>query len=110
MLPGEIKPGVVIRSDEMARDIGQHFPPDTGFVVIWGTMSPQTVGCYRPHLTCVQKIGDDRRASKSFDINLDAGDLPKKDDKDPYKRECYKRLLGATCAAVPGCYAAYQIN
>jgi hypothetical protein len=110
VLTGEIKPGVIIRSAEMARDVGRHFPPQTDFVVIWGSMSPRTVGRYRPHLTCVQKITAERGASVTFDIDLESKDLPPASDKEKYRQECYNNLIGFTCAAIPSCYAAHEIG
>jgi serine/threonine-protein kinase len=110
VLTGEIKPGVVIRSEDMARDIGQHFPPQTNYVIVWGTMSPRTVGRYRPHLTCVQKTGQESGVSVSFDIDLESQTLPLPSDPPAYQRECYERLIGVTCAAIPSCFAAHEIS
>ncbi|HEV3261401.1 MAG TPA: SUMF1/EgtB/PvdO family nonheme iron enzyme, partial [Gemmataceae bacterium] len=110
VLAGEIKPGVVIRSEEMAQDVGRHFPAGTDYVVIWGTMSPRTVGKYRPHLTCVHKAGPDRGVASTVGVNLDAQDLPLPVDPAAYQRACYERLIGVTCAAVPQCYAAHLIS
>jgi serine/threonine-protein kinase len=105
-----MKPGVVIRNEEMARDLGRHFPPDTDYLVLWGTMSPRTAGWYRPHLTCVQKKGDTGGVSASFELELQSKELPLPDDKAKDQRESFNRLIGVTCAAVPGCYAAHKIN
>ncbi|TMJ00897.1 MAG: formylglycine-generating enzyme family protein [Alphaproteobacteria bacterium] len=109
VLNGEIRPGVAVRSEEMARDIGRHFP-GTDFVVVWGSMSPRTVGRYRPHLTCVQYVKGAKAASVTTSINLDPGELPEKGKAEAYQRACYERLIGATCAAIPSLYAAYQIR
>src|SRR5205823_2782761 len=92
ILNGEIRPGVVIRSEEMARDVGRHFPPGTDYVVVWGSMSPRTVGRYRPHLTCVQQVGEKQAASVTTSLSLDPGDLPEKGKEEAYQRECYRRL------------------
>ena len=110
VLVGKVRPGVVIRSEEMARDVGKHLPPDASFAVIWGTMSPRTAGRYRPHLTCVQKIGPDRGTSVSFSLNLASEELPLKGDPEQYQRECYERLVGVACAAVPICYAMNEVR
>ena len=122
-LAGEIAPGVIIRSETMARDIGNHFPIGTNFAVIWGTMSPQTVGQFRPHVTCVQKssvirdnavTGDGEviavGLSANYSIDLEASTLPWPDDPEDYRRECFRRLIGAACAAIPRCYAAHEIG
>jgi hypothetical protein len=110
ILAGEIKPGVIIRSEEMARDVGRDFPPGTDFVVIWGTMSPRTVGKYRPHITCVHKTEDARGLSATAELELESQALPFPKDAEPYRRECYERLVAVTCAAVPQCYAAHLIR
>src|SRR5207244_3317872 len=31
-------------------------------------------------------------------------------DNDEYKRECFERLIGVTCAAVPSYYAVHEIG
>lgn len=110
VLSGEIRPGVIIRSEEMAQDIGRHFPPTTNYVVIWGTMSPRTVGRYRPHLTCIQKISQDQGVSVTFNIELGSEKLPLPTAPVEYEREAYLRFIGTTCAAIPGCYAAHEIS
>jgi hypothetical protein len=110
VLVGEVQPGVVIRSEEMARDVGRHFPAHTSYVVVWGTLSPRTVGRYRPHLTCVQKIDQERGVSTSLTLSLASQELPLKADPERYQRECYERLVGVTCAAIPTCYAASEIQ
>ena len=94
----------------MARDVGSHLPEATDYVVIWGSMSPRTVGRYRPHITCVQRVDPNKGVSTTYDIHLESGKLPLQADKETYQRECYERLIGATCAAVPSCYAAYEIS
>jgi hypothetical protein len=110
VLVGEVRPGVVIRSEEMAQDVGRHFPPDTPYVVVWGTLSPRTVGLYRPHLSCVQKVGADRGVGTSLTLDLGSRPLPRQADSEAYRRECYERLIGVTCAAVPGCFAVAQVR
>jgi len=110
IIVGEMKPGVVIRSEEMAQDLGQHFPARTNFVVIWGTMSPQTVGRYRPHITTVQKSAGNQGISNSYTIDLASAELPVASEPEEYRRECHRRLIGATCAAVPSCYVAHEIS
>jgi formylglycine-generating enzyme required for sulfatase activity len=110
VLNGEVKPGVVIRSEEMARDVAKHFPPGTDYVVVWGSMSPRTVGRYRPHITYVQHAGGKRGVSVGYDLNLASEELPESGKEEAYQRKCYRRLIAVTCAAVPGCYAAQQIS
>jgi hypothetical protein len=110
VLVGEIKPGVVIRSEHMAEDIGTVFPPNTNYVVIWGSMSPRTVGKYRPHITCVQRTGAKGGVSVSLGLELESKELPLSTDAPDYQRECYRRLIGVTCAAIPLSYAAHEIN
>jgi hypothetical protein len=94
----------------MARDVGMHLPPETDFIVIWGSMSPRTVGRYHPHITCVQHSTADRGASVTYSFDLDSEELPALRQEEAYQRECYKRLIGVTCAAVPSLYAGYQVS
>ena len=110
LLTGEVKPGIVIRSPEMAQDVGRHLPPDTSYVVIWGTMSPRTVGRYRPHLTSVQKMADDLGVSVTNTFDLESQSLPLRTDAQDYQRQCYERLIGITCAVMPSCYALYEVS
>lgn len=110
VLSGEVRPGVVIRSEEMACDVGGHFPPDTNYVVIWGTLSPRTVGWYRPHVTCVQKLGADRSIRVSFTPALSSQELPLRADNELDQRECYERLIAVTCAIIPSCFAMHELS
>ena len=110
VMNGEVRPGVVVRSEEMARDIGRHLASGTDYLVIWGSMSPRTVGRYRPHLTCVRHLKGAQAASFTTSLDLEAEKLPESGKEDQYKRECYERLIGGTCAAIPSLYAGYRIS
>ncbi len=110
VLVGEIKPGLHIRSEHLARDIGKSFPADTEYVVIWGTLSPRTVGKYRPHLTCCWKRDENSGNSVGVDLAMEASDLPLEGEPPARTREAYRRLIGVACAAVPNVYAAHCIN
>jgi hypothetical protein len=110
VLAGEVRPGVIIRSPEMAEDVGRHLPPDASYAVIWGTMSPRTMGRYRPHLTCVQKLANESGASVTMTLDLESQTLPLRSDPEKYQRQCYERLIGITCAALPSCYAMYEVS
>ncbi len=112
ILVGEIKPGVVIRSERMAQELGQHFPKGTSYAVVWGTMSPRTVGKFRPYVTCAIKVDDERGYSRSYTI--DPGDkdlpLPQGDSPEEMRRDQHRQLVAFACAVIPGCYASYEIT
>ena len=110
ILVGEIKSGVVIRNEQMARDLGQHFPKGTCYAVIWGTLSPRTVGKFRPHVTCVMKVDEDRGLSQSYTINPESQPLPRGDTDEEQRRDQHKQLIAFTCAVIPGCYASYELT
>jgi hypothetical protein len=110
VLVGEVKPGMVVRSQQMARDVGKSLPPNSEYVVIWGTMSPHTIGKYRPHLTCCMKHGEQDGVSVNVDLAIEASDLPLEGEPQARAREAYRRLIGVTCAAVPSAVAAHAIN
>ena len=119
LLHGEIKPGMTIRSEYMARDVGRSLPPGAEYVVIWGTMSPRTVGRYRAYLTSVSKTseptGDKGEPEEfgtdvSFQLALECQELPLAEDPEERARESYRRLIGVTCAAVPQLYTAHALN
>jgi hypothetical protein len=108
VIVGEVKPGVTIRSEEMCQDMARHLPSPMDYVVIWGTMSPRTVGKYRPNFTCVRTNGTGHGASVTITVNLDPEYLPEPSDPIAYQRRCYERLIGVTCAAIPGMYAGHK--
>lgn len=110
VLVGEVKPGVVIRNEQMARDLGQHFPLGTAYAVIWGTLSPRTVGKFRPHVTCVIKVDDAQGYSRSYTIDPESQDLPAGDSAESARRKQHEQLVGFACALVPGCYASYHLS
>jgi hypothetical protein len=110
ILVGEIKPGVVIRSEHMARDIGQHFPNGSCYAVVWGTLSPRTVGKFRPHVTCVMKNSDEQGVSNTYTIDLNAQELPFEKGEELTRRARHEELVAFTCAFIPGCYAAYELS
>lgn len=110
ILVGEIKPGVVIRSEQMARDIGKQFPKGTCYAVVWGSLSPRTVGKFRPHITCVMKVDDDRGVSRSYTINPDSQPLPRGDTPEDQRRDQHRQLVAFTCAVIPGCYVSYELT
>jgi hypothetical protein len=110
LLTGEVRPGIIIRSPEMAQDVGRHLPPDASYAVIWGTMSPRTVGRYRPHLTSVQKMGHTTGVSVTCTFDLESQSLPLRSDAENYQRQCYERLIGVTCAVIPSCYALFEVS
>lgn len=110
VLVGEIKPGIVIRNEAMAADLGRHFPDQTDFVVIWGSLSPRTVGLFHPNLTVVHRTIDNKGIKATYSLELDAQPLPEEKDAEAYRRECYERLIGLTCAAIPSCFASHEIT
>lgn len=110
ILVGEVRPGLVIRNQHMARDVGQHFPKGSCYAVVWGTLSPRTVGKFRPHVTCVMKVSDDRGVSDTYTIDLAAQDLPLGKDDEAARRGRHEELIAFTCAVIPGCYAAYELS
>lgn len=110
ILVGEIRPGVVIRSEHLARDLGKHFPKGTCYAVVWGTLSPRTVGKFRPHVTYVMKTSDNGGISTSYTIDLAAQDLPPQNGDDTARRARHEELVAFTCAVIPGCYAAYELS
>ncbi|HEX4611452.1 MAG TPA: SUMF1/EgtB/PvdO family nonheme iron enzyme [Urbifossiella sp.] len=110
ILVGEIRPGVVIRSEHLARDLGKHLPKGTCYAVVWGTLSPRTVGKFRPHVTCVMKTSEDRGVSTTYTIDLAAQDLPPRNGDEAGRRARHEELVAFTCAVIPGCYAAYELS
>ncbi len=110
ILVGETKPGLTIRSEQMARDAGNSLPVNTEYLVIWGTMSPRTVGKYRPHITSCWKQGEKTGISVGLDLPIEASSLPLSGEPQDRSREAFRRLIGVTCAAVPNVYAAHEIN
>jgi len=112
ILVGEIKRGVVIRNERMALDIGQHFPNGTSYAVIWGTLSPRTVGKFRPYVTCAMKVDDERGLSRSYTIDIGNPDLPlpRGDTPEEQRRDQHRQLVAFACAVIPGCYASYNIT
>lgn len=109
ILVGETLPTRVIRSEQMARDLGRHFPVGTAYAVIWGTLSPRTTGKFRPHVTCVIKVDDEKGQSRSYTIDPQSQDLPAGDEVLVRRRQ-YEQLVGFACAVVPGCYAAHELS
>jgi hypothetical protein len=110
ILVGETKPGLTIRSEQMARDAGNSLPMNTEYLVIWGTMSPRTVGKYRPHITSCWKQGEKTGIGVGLDLPIEASDLPLSGEPQERAREAFRRLIGVTCAAVPNIFAAHEIN
>jgi hypothetical protein len=118
VLVGEVRSGFLIRNEHMARDIGSYLPPAANYAVIWGTLSPKTVGHYRPHITFVQRSSSYDVSGKShdagiahdFSLELESKELPLPTDDANYRRQCFERLIGVTCAAVPACYALHEIS
>lgn len=110
VLIGEVKPGVIIRSEELAQDVGKHLPAHTTYIVLWGTMSESTLGLFRPHVTCAYKRDEDSGVALNYSIDLTALPLPMGTTPVDAQREQYARLVGVCCAVVPKCYAAFQIN
>ena len=108
ILNGEIKDGYVIRNEEAARDVGQHFPVGTGYVVIWGSMSPKTVGMFRPNITFVLKSSLDVGVSNSYTIDLKSKELPLQKNDPLNERKIYSDLVSFACSAIPSCYASYE--
>src|SRR5262249_44223774 len=98
ILVGEARPRVVIRSAHMARDLGQHPPKGTCYAVVWGTLSPRTVGKFRPHVTCVMKTSEDRGVSTTYTIDLAAQDLPPPGGDEAARRARHEELVAFTCA------------
>ncbi len=109
ILAGEIKPGVVIRSERMAQDVGRHFPKGTCYAVVWGTLSPRTVGKFRPYVTCAVKVDDDLGVSRSYTIDPGSQPLPLGDTPEEQRRDRHRQLVGFTCAVVPGCYISHAL-
>jgi len=99
-----------IRSVEAAQDIGAHFPVGTCYAVVWGTLSPKTVGMFRPHVTCVYKSTNERGVSSTFTMNLEAQGLPFGKYEEIVRRERHRQLIAFTCATIPGCYASYELS
>jgi hypothetical protein len=108
ILNGEIKDGYVIRNEEAARDVGQHFPVGTGYVVIWGSMSPKTVGMFRPNITFVLKSSFDVGVSNSYTIDLKSKELPLQKNDPLNERKIFSDLVSFACSAIPSCYASYE--
>jgi len=73
-------------------------------------MSTRTVGKYRPHLTCVQKSNDNKGVCVTVPLPLENQRLPLLSEPKSYQQECYRRLVAATCAAIPSCFAAHEIS
>ena len=103
---GEIKEP--IRSAEAARDLCRHYPPGTNILVIWGTMSPRTVGKYRPQMTYCQG-GGDAAISFQYPMELASEKLPLPANE-KYETECYERLISTTCSYVPRFYINHEIS
>ena len=108
ILNGEIKDKVVIRNEQMARDVGLHFPVGTCYAVIWGTISPRTVGMFRPNITFVLKNTEESGVANSFTIDMESKELPLQKDGEAQVREMYKVLVAFPCASIPSCYASYE--
>lgn len=108
ILNGEIKDKVVIRNEQMARDVGLHFPVGTCYAVIWGTISPRTVGMFRPNITFVLKNTEESGVANSFTIDMESKELPLHKDDEAQVREMYKVLVAFACASIPNCYASYE--
>jgi hypothetical protein len=109
IMAGEVRADRVIRSERMAQDIGQHFPKGTCYAVVWGTLSPRTVGKFRPHITCVFKVDDERGVSRSYTIDPESQQLPLGATAEEQRRDQHTQLVAFTCAVIPGCYASYAI-
>ena len=109
MLVGEIKPGVVVRNERMAADLGQHLPRGSCYAVVWGTLSPRTTGKFRPHVTCVMKASEERGVGQTYTLDLGAQSLPTGQTDEMARRRRHEELVAFTCAAVPGCYAAHEL-
>ena len=110
ILSGESKIGAPIRNELQAFEVGYHLPHECNFLVVWGTITPETVGVYRPRLTYVQKSKDERALATHVTYLLDAKNLPLPTDHAASRREYYKRLLGATCASVPQYSAIHDLG
>ena len=108
ILNGEIKDGYVIRNEEAARDVGQHFPVGTGYVVIWGSLSPKTVGMFRPNITFVLKSSLDVGVSSSYTMDLKSKELPLQKNDSLNERKIFSDLVSFACSAIPSCYASYE--
>lgn len=108
ILNGEIKDKVVIRNEQMARDVGLHFPVGTCYAVIWGTISPRTVGMFRPNITFVLKNSEEKAVADSYTIDLESKELPFLKDNEGNMRNKYSELVAFACAAIPNCYASYE--
>ncbi len=103
---GEIKEP--IRSEEAARDLCSHYPSGTDILVIWGTMSPRTVGKYRPQMTYCRG-GDNPVISFQYPLELESEKLPLPANE-KYDTECYERLISTTCSYVPRFYINHEIS
>lgn len=110
ILVGEVRPGIVIRSEHMARDLGQHLPKGSCYAVVWGTLSPRTVGKFRPHVTSVMKTSEDRGVSTTYTIDLAAQDLPLQAGDEAARRSRHEELVAFTCAVIPGCCASDELS
>jgi hypothetical protein len=110
VLVGEVRPGVVVRSEILARDVGEQFPKGTCYAVIWGTLSPRTVGKFRPHVTSVFKSSDDHGVSRTYTMDLDAQTLPQQGDDESRKRALHEQYIAFAAAVVPGCHAAHEVT
>lgn len=110
ILVGEIKPGVVVRNELMALDVGQHFPKGTSYAVIWGTLSPRTVGKFRPHVTCAIKVDEQGGLSRSYTIDPESQPLPLGETPEEQRRDQHRQLVAFACAVIPGCYASHEIT
>lgn len=108
ILNGEIKEKVVIRNEQMARDVGLHFPVGTCYAVIWGSISPRTVGMFRPNMTFVLKSTEESAVAESYTIDMESKALPFKKDAEENTRKMYSDLISFACAAIPSCYASYE--
>lgn len=110
ILNGEIKNNVEIRSEEIAREVGVGFPIGTYYAVIWGTMSPNTVGEFRPNITFCAKNSEGRGVTTSYNLLLESKALPKKNDDDSETRAKYKNLVAFSCGAIPSFYSFYEFT
>ena len=110
ILNGEIKDKVVIRNEQMARDVGLHFPVGTCYAVIWGSISPRTVGMFRPNITFVLKNSEESGIASSYTIDMESKELPLQKDGEAKVREMYKNLVSFACATIPNCYASYEFS
>jgi len=110
VLVGEVQPGLVIRSREMANDVGKHFPPQTSYIVLWGSMSELTTRRFRPSVTCAYKRNEKTGVAVSHTLDLDTQNLPDQSAPNERRIDEYERLAGMVCALVPKCYVAFRTN